>query len=787
MAKTRSQARTPSTNPTVPPGTPGTPEAPGTPVSVGHTEPDLEAPMVPIAPPAVQPTDPVLVHALRLVGFDQSRTPDHPVFQCLADGGYDTFHRLFYLNPDEVRDLSYFNTSVSPPTWTNLSRGNQAALLTLIAYQRYYKATHNGISLTPTDWLQINVDTINDFILSSDREFYLQNNGTTSNPAPQTPGIQQRPNPLLTEYRKTIRRDPAQFKPLNDKRHWATWHLQFVATARAQGLQDVLDPLYIPQTPDEKAVFLAKQEYLYAVFVQNLLTDEGKTYVRSHARTSDAQAIFKDLLDHHTKSTHSQLTASSIMQFLTSFKLGVHPWKGKTTVSFIAYFVEQMRLYDDICYATAEPLLADNFKRTVLDTAVQGIDDLRQVSITQRTLCQQLNTRPTFSEYLDLLQKAATIYDAHQQNRSNPRLDNAPSRKVYASIQGGYPSYDAEDYLDSDPGPFAYDNPDDYPDPFGDSGFDIDVPLSTINVFATQQRARPARPSNTDPSIRLPDSIFSKLSQEDKRTWSRLGVDARRLILGYSSSGNTTVTPGSSIHSSSPGVSNINRRVHMSEHTPAPMLTPAALVNPPLMPTMAPSDPAPADNPDSTQLLAMLTQQHHPGDIRRLLSTSHGRPPDSGHPTRTVNMARTYVVARADAAKRHGYQLGALVDRGANGGLAGQDCRVIARAPDRFVNIEGLDHHQITHVPIVSCGAYTVSCNHGPVIVVFHQFAGVMRGPTIISSGQLESFHNQVNERSRRVDPHGQLIITNDGYEFPLHVRNVIELPSTKLVKSTFP
>ena len=81
MAKTRSQARTPSTNPTVPPGTPGTPEAPGTPVSVGHTEPDLEAPMVPIAPPAVQPTDPVLPHALRLVGFDQSRTPDHPVFQ----------------------------------------------------------------------------------------------------------------------------------------------------------------------------------------------------------------------------------------------------------------------------------------------------------------------------------------------------------------------------------------------------------------------------------------------------------------------------------------------------------------------------------------------------------------------------------------------------------------------------------------------------------------------------------------------------------------------------------
>ena len=172
-----------------------------------------------------------------------------------------------------------------------------------------------------------------------------------------------------------------------------------MATTRAQDLQDVLDPLYVPSNPDEKAVFLAKQEYLYAVFVQNLLTDEGKTYVRTHARDSNAQAIFKELVDHHTKSTHSQLTASSIMQFLTSFKLGVQPWKGKTTVSFIAYFVEQMRLYDDICYATAEPLLSDHFKRTVLDSAVQGIDDLCQVHITQNTLCQQATTQH-YSYYL---------------------------------------------------------------------------------------------------------------------------------------------------------------------------------------------------------------------------------------------------------------------------------------------------------------------------------------------------------------------------------------------------
>lgn len=80
------------------------------------------------------------------------------------------------LNTQNVRGLSYFNTSVSPPTWTILSRGNQAALLTLIAYQQYYKATHDGTCLTPSDWIQITVGTINDFILSGDRDFYICDN-----------------------------------------------------------------------------------------------------------------------------------------------------------------------------------------------------------------------------------------------------------------------------------------------------------------------------------------------------------------------------------------------------------------------------------------------------------------------------------------------------------------------------------------------------------------------------------------------------------------------------------
>lgn len=155
-----------------------------------------------------------------------------------------------------------------------------------------------------------------------------------------------------------------------------------------------------------------------------------------------------------------------------------------------------------------------------------------------------------------------------------------------------------------------------------------------------------------------------------------------------------------------------------------------------------------------------------PGDLRRVLSSTAARPPSTSY---SVNKTLTYTLAKANV---NSTTTGALIDRGANGGLAGGDCRIIASNPDVFVNVEGIDRHQLTHIPIVSCGAYAVTKNHGPVILIFHQLAGLQKGPTILSAAQMEAYYNIVNERSLRFDPKGQLIVTNDGFELPLNIRN---------------
>jgi hypothetical protein len=188
----------------------------------------------------------------------------------------------------------------------------------------------------------------------------------------------------------------------------------------------------------------------------------------------------------------------------------------------------------------------------MLDNAIHAIDDLRQVRITQSTLCQQSGQQPSFQQYLDLLNNAAVVYDSHQQFIPVGHSDANP-RRVYAT-HGEYNEFELDDAYEIDSNHNIQ-----------DSDFDINSPLSTITAFAAQQRC-PNRPSGSiDPSTRLPDTVFARLSVDDKRTWARLSEDARRVILSLNKNGE--------VPHSSPGIGGLtstNRRVLMAEqHAPS--------------------------------------------------------------------------------------------------------------------------------------------------------------------------------------------------------------------------
>ena len=140
-----------------------------------------------------------------------------------------------------------------------------------------------------------------------------------------------------------------------------------------------------------------------------------------------------------------------------------------------------------------------------------------------------------------------------------------------------------------------------------------------------------------------------------------------------------------------------------------------------------------------------------------------------------------------------------LVDHGANGGLAGSDMCVIHK-PHRKINIQGIDNHEVTGLDVVTAAtllntsqgkviniqgidnhevtgldvvtaATLLNTSQGKVIGIFNEYAYLGKGSSIHSSGQLEWFKTNVDEKSVKVGG-TQLITTLDGYSVPLLIKD---------------
>ena len=109
-----------------------------------------------------------------------------------------------------------------------------------------------------------------------------------------------------------------------------------------------------------------------------------------------------------------------------------------------------------------------------------------------------------------------------------------------------------------------------------------------------------------------------------------------------------------------------------------------------------------------------------------------------------------------------------LIDRGANGGLAGSDVRILEQT-GRTVSVTGIGNHELPGLDIVTCAAL-LNTNHGKVILIMHEYPYYDRGNTIHSPGKIEWFQNTCDDKSFHVA--GKQIITFlDGYATPLQCR----------------
>ena len=130
---------------------------------------------------------------------------------------------------------------------------------------------------------------------------------------------------------------------------------------------------------------------------------------------------------------------------------------------------------------------------------------------------------------------------------------------------------------------------------------------------------------------------------------------------------------------------------------------------------------------------------------------------------RKIQVHQRYVFARANQSTNH------LIDRGANGGLAGADMSVLQKTHTK-INIVGIDDHELTGLNVVTT-ATLLDTQKGPIIGICHEYAHLGKGRSIHADRQMEWFNCKVDDRSKVVGG-AQTIETSDGYAIPLSIES---------------
>ena len=638
----------------------------------------------------------------------------------LVKEGFVDLFQVLTIDDVDIECLVYQDPA-DPSKTIPIRKGDVGMLKCFKAFVHHRSALGNPIQ--DTDWISLTQAEFDSFRM--DPSNLLRVSSAIASAKNPTSGPKYAPVDI---FRRGIKRDPSLFPTLKEEKYNDTWHRSFETQARAQDVFNVLNPNYKPISQEDTDLFVEQQKYLYAVLESKVWTDFGKSLVREHEHNFDAQSLYKKLQAHHLRSTKAMIESSTILSYITSVRLGNGEWKG-TTESFVINWMNQVRLYER--QVSNSDHFSDGQKRVMLENAVHSVTELRQVKNNADMEKTKSGQALSFDQYTSLLLSAAAAYDSQ-----------------FATKRIKHQVFSHEI--------FDHDDPETEMD-----SFDIETPVSTLQAYAAVRNQVKPYKFGLRPSMSK-DKWYS-LSEKERLLWDQFDDKAKSIILG---------TDDRKFHFDARPQSNQSgsfskRQANLHDISAFDFLQ-ANLHELSLQEPIEPieqDDPHPPETNDEDPSISSLLvnaaktgkSKLPPGDIRRVLSKAS---------TRSVNMAR--IMYNASASKVSGKHDMSLIDRGANGGIAGNDVRVLFKT-HRTVDIRGIDNHQLTDISIGSVGG-VVDTHKGPVIAIMHQYALIGAGHSIHAPCQIEHFKNFVDDKSKHIGGK-QCIITFDGYAIPLVIR----------------
>ena len=407
-----------------------------------------------------------------------------------------------------------------------------------------------------------------------------------------------------------------------------------LVTARAHDCEEILQPTFRPRSDtDSLELFRLKNDFMYSVFNKCLLSDMGKTIVRKHLDNMNAQRVWEEFSTHMTTSSKGKADKCWLHTYVGTTVLD-KSWKG-TTEQFILLFNEQFRQLDEV--PPPEESLPYTTRLTLLQTAVHNIPELRMVKLWRNSLAfpPPLLDLPWGMTTTSPCSKNACI-------RYDSNLKSRPSQASRAAYQHDL----SHDYPDIP-----------YPQDYSSSGTTyggIDLPAeefyqvhtTNLNKPPNVSTITPRNPINAPPPgrptprrssgpIYLPANIYKLLSDVAIKELKKHNATTR-----------STPPPKRAVntHDTDPH----------PEHPPTE--TPTGDPNPP----DSPADP----DLDNTEPCEAFTFDD--STLEHIM--------DTYSPSYSVNKTHIYHVSKHSSS-----HYGSHIDRGATGGLAGSDVRILER------------------------------------------------------------------------------------------------------------
>ena len=278
---------------------------------------------------------------------------------------------------------------------TSYIQSNEMISLSLmISYIKHHQYSAKSKYFGPFYYIQIDPQDYDEWCTSPpEEEIHFQTPskfGSATTPRSTVSSEASESYITLTNFKKGIKRDASAYPILKNERYYNTFIHHFKATAKAQGLNSLMDPNFTPGSDEhEQQLFQEQQDFLYSVLISSLKIEFSEALVKDHE--GDAQLIVDLLHEHHTgNSQYSRAEIKRITKYLTNIKLD-DTWRG-TNESFLMHYNDQLHLLDSL--VDSDEKLPDNTRVTFLESAFESVPAMVQMEALLVQICVS-STKPT--------------------------------------------------------------------------------------------------------------------------------------------------------------------------------------------------------------------------------------------------------------------------------------------------------------------------------------------------------------------------------------------------------